>query len=171
MPWAEQREPEFIEQTLKSLEDELNYPLDSEYLKNPVWVVRHQIGHQVAAVVYDGKFGMYKFQFLSGGNTPKQLEGLFRTKEEIIKKAKEYLCRLPKTEESVKSVPFNEEAVEATVEPEKAPEIVKEAKELQKSEEVKKEKTKAIRKVQTQVRRTKKQREKEYKKNLFGKVE
>lgn len=171
MPWAEQREPEFIDQTLKSLEDELNYPLDSEYLKNPVWVVRHQIGHQVAAVLYDGKFGMYKFQFLSGGATPKELEGLYRTKEEIIKKAKEYLCRLPEKEEDVKSVPFDSEAIEEQVEPEKATEVVSEAKKLQGTEEVIKEKTKAIRKVQTKVRQTKKKKEQEYRKNLFGKVE
>ena len=170
MPWAEQREPEFVEATLKDLETALKYPLDSEYLKDPVWVVRDQTASRVAAVVYDGKFGMYKFKFLTGGDTPKKLEGLFRTKEEIIKKAKEYLSFVPEKETDITTIPFSKESVEQEIAPKEVKEVLKEANTLKGTEELAKKRVVAKKQVEKQVRKNKKQREKEYRQNMFSKV-
>lgn len=171
MPWAEQCEPEFVETTLKDLETALKYPLDSEYLKDPVWVVRDQTASRVAAVVYDGTFGMYRFKFLTGGDIPKKLDGLFRTKEELIKKAKEYLSYVPEKESQIITIPFSKDSVEETIEPERVEEVIKEAATLKGTEELQKIKEKAKKQTEKQVRKNKKQRIKEYRANMFGKVE
>lgn len=161
MPWAEQREFEFIDDS--KILDSLNYPCDTEYLKDPVWVVKHNLGHLVAAVVYDGTYGMFQFKYLTGGEAPKELSGLFRSKQELIDKAKKYLSTI--------TIPFEEEALETPVEEEKVEEVIKEAKELQGTEELNKAKEKVVKHQKTLERRAKKKAERKRQRTMFSKVE
>lgn len=167
MPWAEQREFEFIEEPTL---DSLNYPLDTGYLKKPVWIVKHNLGHQVAAVVYDGKFGMYRFTYLTGGVVPSKLDGMYRTKEEIIKKAKAYLSQLPESITKTTQVPFTKEAVEEKLDTEKVEEIVSEAKKVQKDETLVEDKKETMKLVKRAIEKQKTKERNLERKNMFTKL-
>lgn len=167
MPWAEQRELEFIDDS--TLLDELNYPCDTGYLKDPVWVVRHNAGHLVAAVTYDGHYGMYRFKYLTGGEIPKCLSGLFRVKEDLIKKAKKYLSSLPNTNESIS---FNKEALEKVIEPKEVEKTLEEIRELKRDPEaLNKQKKEAAREAQKLERREKRKAEKKRKRTMFERID
>lgn len=91
MPWAEQQESEFLEESFT--------PYDADYLLKPVWRVKHTTKNLVAAVLYDGTYGMYRFVFLTGGIIPRSLKGLYTDKNVLIAKAKQFLKTRQKGEQ------------------------------------------------------------------------
>ena len=98
MPWAQHEEPEFLTDGTQP----------EDYLKKTVWAIGHKTELAFFSIVYDGVFGLYKVNTISGV-VPKELQGLYTSKDILIAKIKSFL-RSRST-----GVPFSEEDLENTL--------------------------------------------------------
>lgn len=98
MPWAQHEEPEFLTDGIQP----------EDYLKKTVWAVGHKTELSFFSIVYDGVYGLYKVNTISGV-IPKELQGLYTSKEILIAKIKKCL------RSRLKGVPFSEEDLENTL--------------------------------------------------------
>lgn len=98
MPWAQHEEPEFLTDGTQP----------EDYLKKTVWAVGHKTELAFFSIVYDGVYGLYKVNTISGV-VPKELQGLYTSKEILIAKIKKCL------RSRLKGVPFSEEDLENTL--------------------------------------------------------
>lgn len=98
MPWAQHEEPEFLTDGTQP----------EDYLKKTVWAVGHKTELAFFSIVYDGVFGLYKVNTISGV-IPKELQGLYTSKDILIAKIKSFL------RSRVTGIPFSEEDLENTL--------------------------------------------------------
>ena len=98
MPWAQHEEPEFLTDGTQP----------EDYLKKPVWAIGHKTELAFFSIVYDGVYGLYKANTISGV-IPKELQGLYTSKDILIAKIKSFL------KSRLKGTPFSEEDLENTL--------------------------------------------------------